>query len=658
MITTMLAFVLLARGGIEIGLAPDQPVPHVYTDDPLIIEFRSDQDVVAQVALEIKPDFPASTVKGEPFEVALRAQGTHWHAISNAPVERGRYWVVAHINVGGQVSERSVPFCRFDRPGTGEALPVCVQLSVPSLPALHAVRDASLQRICLDAASPALSEQVNAAATLGLQTGLMLNTSQAEVCENLAKTLGDRIVRWNLGVGGDSASIATQAKALKSGGTKAPAFVVVPDAPTLTGLLSAGMGQYIGGVVLSGGETNASAIETLRNAAEHAGYEGFAICTSIHSGEKTDPAQGAHFCRQYLEALSVGANEVQIDGMFVYTNEIGAGYPYLNALARRLPDAEYIGRLPFPATVHNVIFRTGPGWTMALWRVQEAAGNGSKDIAQEIAIKLDSVTNLALYDARNNPISVPPLKDGQIVVTVGPEPIWITGVGGNVIADAARNGVRQAASAFVTTDEFKSRLSPDAIDLVKKFASAEAAGYTRLDFLNLLKMLPKIEELWHGETFPRSMAVPAEAQLARLARMLCVVEQERGEAFVEPLQSTLGNSGQLQSSYLTSSSGASEGHERADWIYNEVARLMAEAEKLNTDGRSIEACGVAALAEWRARSLEFAKKAQPLSAPEKIIPPPPVAEVKNTSPDKTASEDKDKKDPASSKKTARKRRTK
>ena len=48
----------------------------------------------------------------------------------------------------------------------------------------------------------------------------------------------------------------------------------------------------------------------------------------------------------------------------------------------------------------------------------------------------------------------------------------------------------------------------------------------------------------------------------------------------------------------------------------EVGRLMAEAERLAKDGRPMEAGAVATLAEWRARALEIAAKAQPLGLPD------------------------------------------
>ena len=125
-----------------------------------------------------------------------------------------------------------------------------------------------------------------------------------------------------------------------------------------------------------------------------------------------------------------------------------------------------------------------------------------------------------------------------------------------------------------------------------------------------------IEEKWHSSLIPRSSAVPALACLSRLVRNLCVVEQEKGRVFITPLRDTLAKCREYQSLYITNSGGSSVSQERGDWLLDKVSQLMAEAEKLEQDGRLIEANAVSALAEWRARSLESAVKANPLSIPQ------------------------------------------
>jgi hypothetical protein len=211
---------------------------------------------------------------------------------------------------------------------------------------------------------------------------------------------------------------------------------------------------------------------------------------------------------------------------------------------------------------------------------------------------------------------------------------------------AALGEARAEADAFCRSEDVNKYVAKEAVEVVRRVVAAD--GGKRADFLNLLQMFPYLETQWHAGPIPRSIAVPALARLARAARSLCVVEHERGEPFVEPLQSTLAACGQYQSRYLTGSAGPDDGHERPDWLLDEVSRLMGEAETLAGEGRSIEASAVGAVAEWRAQALEISAKAEPLSAPEKAKPAP---EVKKEEP-KPAAEPAPK--TTSKKKTAKK----
>jgi hypothetical protein len=144
----------------------------------------------------------------------------------------------------------------------------------------------------------------------------------------------------------------------------------------------------------------------------------------------------------------------------------------------------------------------------------------------------------------------------------------------------------------------------------------DSGSQARFSFLGLIRTLPELEAAWHRGELPRASAVPAIAALARTARALCALEQERGEPFLEPLHETLARCAEFQSLYLTGTASARGPQERADWILDEVGRLMEEARELAAAGRGIEADAVAALAEWRARALQYAADAAPLSAPD------------------------------------------
>jgi LysM repeat protein len=117
------------------------------------------------------------------------------------------------------------------------------------------------------------------------------------------------------------------------------------------------------------------------------------------------------------------------------------------------------------------------------------------------------------------------------------------------------------------------------------------------------------------------------AALTRVVRRVAVVEEGRGQTFLEPLQETLARCRQTSSLYLTRSAGSEAARLRGDWLLAEVNRLVSEAEALDAADRAIEAKAVAALAEWRAASLRYAATATaapPMAPP--VAPPVPVEE--------------------------------
>ena len=44
----------LAAATVEMDMAPDQPLPFVYVDDPLIIEFRAPEDAEATAGITLQ----------------------------------------------------------------------------------------------------------------------------------------------------------------------------------------------------------------------------------------------------------------------------------------------------------------------------------------------------------------------------------------------------------------------------------------------------------------------------------------------------------------------------------------------------------------------------------------------------------------------------
>ena len=598
---------------IRLGVAPDQPIPHVYIDDPLILEIESDKDTTANVSLEITADYGAPPVSLMLGPILLRAHGTHWCAVEGAPSDRGRYRIHARVEADGAVHETDTTFCRVDRPVPDYVLPVCAMTSDLEGRLMLAAKGVSVQWVRLPSTLPDLPQRIDQVTSSGFRVAILLDAANADSAESLAKTLGDQVAAWDIDCAGPPDKVIAVSKALRHGGSKSPVRLVVKDAQTVGAMLAAGAGQSINAVVYRAEWPQRSSLAEVCHAAQRAGYEGLPLHTAILSGDGQTPGQGVNLSRQILLNLSANICQTEVDSGLIFQDGFGAGYVYLDALAHRLKGARYVGDMDLGDGLTALGFRIGSGWALALW---------SRKASHDVPLRLENAANLVLYDARNNTLPAPELKDGSATVTVTEEPRFLTGTAGSIVIELAKSTARKGAAAFAESESLKKGLPSEVLEFVGKFSSADLSGYNRLDFFNLLKIFPRLEEMWHAGALSRSTAAPALAALHRLARALCIVEQERGEAFVEPLQKTLDNCGQFQSVYLTSSAATPEARERPDWLFDLVGRLMAEAEQLNAEGRVTEACAVATLAEWRARALEIAAKAQPLSQPEKETKPP------------------------------------
>ena len=323
------------------------------------------------------------------------------------------------------------------------------------------------------------------------------------------------------------------------------------------------------------------------------------------------------------------ANDVaqtDIDASLVYKDgEFGSGYVMLSAYARRLDRGVYVGKLAVGSGGGQAhAFRIDDSWCVVFWGPESRA---------DVTLDVGDATDLSLADVYNNPLSPPVVVDGSLRMDAGPTPAFLSGRGGPVLNNAARQAAKREAEAFAADEAVTAELPSDLAAIVAKVARNNGSRLDRPEFFALVRAFPYLERQWHSGQISQASAVAAMAGLSRLTRHLCVVEQESGEKFIEPLQDTLGRCSQFESLYLTQSRATNGQEVRGDWLLSEVDRLVAEAEALDRVGRSIEANALATMAEWRARSLEFAADAvppEPIDAPPAIPVEPPAAQATPT----------------------------
>ena len=613
-----LAIVMLASmPDIHFMLAPDQPIPHVYMEDPLIIELESSADATARVQVVVEQaDNRVTTV--ELGEVLLRAHGSVWVPVSDVAPDRGRYNARVSVFVGGEQKEFSGVFCRIDRRPPSLRLPVDIAVSEVGPYDFDALAAISVGSVRLDVARPDLDSQVEAALRAGQDVTMAVECREGEApppaaVEAAAQAHGSHVTKWQISPAGQADRLEAVVKGLRSRGVLAPIAVEIGAPDELRVLLSRGAGRFMDLLAVECDSPVTRSLVACRSALEQAGYERIPIeVTGRGLAEAEIPR--AYVVQRIIEDMAAGAIGTQLEASLVFQEgEFGEVYVVLAGLARALHGASYIGTLPLGESIQAHLLRIGEQWRLVVW---------SESGPKHVEIPMGAAQCLGCTDVRFNPLPVPQANGaGAIELDLDVSPTYVTGTGGDFILRAAREGMKREAESFVKGDVFRKALPGDFLRIMEGIVQGTEPKIDRREFFALARTFPYFEAEWHEGRLPRETAVPAIAGLARLFRHLCVIEQEVGEPFNQPIHDTLDQCGRLQTEYVSESGSGGEGKNRGNWLLKEISGLMIQAEALVEENRPIEGGALAVVARWRAEALEAARKASP---PELALPEIPA----------------------------------
>ena len=263
------------------------------------------------------------------------------------------------------------------------------------------------------------------------------------------------------------------------------------------------------------------------------------------------------------------------------------------AASVRLRNARCVGETTVSKELVAPLFCEGPDhWLLVL------AGTGSVPLGTGEA-QLDGA-----WDAWNNPIDLADGDEGQVTVPLSGGLAYVRGAGGGRLREASQAALREDIRGLLALPETKEILTIDFATAIGRMPDEVDTEARRFTFFAALQRFPDIEaRVYSGQLAP-AKAIPFLAALARIVRSACALEQHTGTPFLEPAAETLARCKDYQTAYLGSATTGD--WPRGDWIHAEADRLMAEARALADDGFEIEAAGVAAIAEWRARALQLA----------------------------------------------------
>lgn len=618
------AIACLLAASVNIEIAPDQPLSFVYADDPLIIELQAAQDGEAEAHVLVEGPHRAEPLRFDLGPFSLRRGGSRWCALPGFPPERGYFTTHVTVRMRDEVTEQTASFCRIDRLHGAAPIPVFADLAALSPPIITALHAVNCRSIRLRGDLPEIETHLQAAAAAGLNAILFFDlAAEADataIAGRIAGQFGPIIIRWEVDARGDTGRLDDMAEAVRKAGCQAPIALLVAGPEDIPVLLEKQAGEHAREAVLIQHTVNTDAARAVRRAAALAGYEGWTVHVLLQ-GTDAGAGSGSRFSRNMLELLSGAALTAGFSLPAVYDDSLKEGYAYLSGMMQRIGAAQPAGSLPLASPAAARLFREGKNWVLAMW---------SDAPNREIRVPLKDATELRLTDALNNPLPLPSVEQDTMTLLLNPAPIFLSGNGGPVLAEAATARVRDTARAFAANERHRESIPKELVSLVASIAQDPQGRADRDAFFAVLRAFPLLEKQWHSGQLPRAAAAPAIVELARIARALCVLEEYRQEPFLDPIKDTLEKCNAYQSLYLTGSSG-DRTLERGDWLFKEVGALADEAERLEAAGLYIEACAVAALAEWRARALEFAMQAGSLSAmPE---PPPVIEDIALEAPD-------------------------
>lgn len=632
MMLAALLFVWLA-GQVDLTLAPDQPLPQVYIDEPLVVGLEAQQEGLASIQLRF--DQPGKA----PVEFALdplRVQpgAPVWTVVEAAPAKRGWYKVHATIMLHGAIEEQAFPLVRVDRPLANAGAGVAVHLPGTDIrPVLQAAVGIGLREIRFDADSPDIHRLMAQMREENMAVVLRLNADNIAFPEDLANRLatsyGSAIKRWDLQSQSGLDALEPVIRSLRESGHSNVIAVRAKSPQDLARLLRK-RALPIDMAVVDEEAAVSGPAEAFRTVAEMSGREAFPLVALCHIETGHAPADPLHTVRRLVRDPGFGAAQTLLSSDLLFEDGgFAPGYPLAGAYLRQTRSMHYAYPVQFEGPVEAHLFRRADQWLLVLWRNEPGA----------VEIPARTSQGIRAYDANGNPTKLPPREPGSFInVQADGSPLYLAGRGGALLPFAAAQAARREAQWLMQMYPVAERLPSDLIQLVASIAEENIdPKKERERFLALVRALPYLERRWHSGSLPSSVAVPAIASIARMLRALCVIEQQRGEPFLEPLQDTLAFCSHQQALYLTQSTAPPEGRARGDWLMSEVKRLTGQARELDMAERTIEAAAVASLAEWRARALGVVGQETPSAAEivtgdfdvpglnvPVIEPPPPI----------------------------------
>lgn len=592
----------LLLAAVEITVSPDQPLPFSYVDDPLIVEIRSDVTARADITIALESSDGSAKVSQIFPATPLGPEINRWCALKEIPPLRGPWKVSVVVRADNGESAHEAQVYRIDRPANAYVHPLYAFGDTLNRETLLSLRGVGVNLVRIPAGQPDVAALLDELARLGMKAIVALGgeADAAKMAETLAKSQCASIERWELSATRENATgLKAVVERLQSLTCSLPISLSIRDAAEVPEILAAIAIPSLQHLVIGESAQGPGVLDGLRDDLAAQGVES-PVLEYLYETNDADK-----FPPVFFDALSHRAIRVGFPAALVLEKgELRPGLSYLNGLAHGVPPAPFAGSLPQAGKARALLFASGKRWTLAYW----SSGPG-----ESIVVPWSADHPFTLSDSWNNTSPVEAPEGGDWKSPASGEVRFLLGDGGPIIKATLLSQIKTTIRHILGEKTLEIAWNGEVRGALEAIVANPEGEQSRVHFFTLLRAFPEIEGRWHAGQLPRPVAVAALAHLADLSRTLCRLEAARDASFLEPLADTLARCEEYQSLYLTGATTTPQARARGDWLVQEVRRLMDEAESLAESEAKIEADAVAALAEWRARGLEFAAKAGSLS---------------------------------------------
>ncbi len=613
----MLCFISISSAiPFHVSLAPDQLIPLTYTNEPLIVSVSGPPNTSFDIVITItKPDGETIT-QLRADKPATYLNGKYWITVPDLPTTRGFFIANISIKYRNEVQEWEIPFCRMDR-NTDKAGCPSFTIHNPDETGLYLTQILGIKEVSFDSNLPNLNALVKKAVSLGVRVTIAFNVdnhpSPLDIFEDLNNKLGGLVSTWEIEGNYTPEQLRNFYECIRK--TKGIAILrsSFSKIEFLPKILPSVPEETINEISWSGPNVTIEDLKQLKDTLILHRGEGTPF--SVHFNKENFSQNPIEQIQQIWIGKYAGAHVLTLPyTALIQDGKVSQLTSFLCGTTRVWTDGiEPLGWYQYSETSKAFVFQSLPHWIMVFW------GTGP------ITLSGEGLATTQFFDCYGNPSTLPQVNDNSFLLDDKPYPQYLLGNAYEVLYITAVNELK-SISKELSLDEFSTFKNPVITEAIKFIAQDPKNNQNRVHILNLFRELPRLEgqkaETYEAQAQKRLFI----AKLSDFLRRVCITEQYRGEPFREPLLDIIARSEEHLTEYLTGSSSSSEKDSRANWILEEVHRLIDRAGKATSNGKRIEAVGLAYLAESRAQSLDSLKQ-NPLTKPDMNKSTPPATTI-------------------------------